>query len=96
MGILRLVLGWLLDLLFWAFIGRFILDLVISINRSYRPRGLLLVISELVFSVTDPALKFLRRFIKPIRVGSVQFDLAWTVAVLLIGFLQSLVAAYVY
>lgn len=91
MRILALVLYWGLSVYFWAFLGRFVLDLLRSVNPSFRPKGLVLVLAEIVMTLTDVPLRFLRRFIKPIRFGQIQFDFAWTVGLFLISVLQSLV-----
>ena len=81
--------------LYWlTFIGRLILDLVQAFSRSWRPTGFILVITEFVFTITDPPLKFLRRFIKPIRLGNFSFDLAFLIVLvalnILIGVVQGL------
>lgn len=81
--------------LYWlTFIARLILDLVQAFSRSWRPTGFILVITEFVFTITDPPLKFLRRFIKPIRVGNFSFDLAFLIVLvalnILIGVVQGL------
>ena len=81
--------------LYWlTFIARLILDLVQAFSRSWRPTGFILVITEFVFTITDPPLKFLRRFIKPIRLGNFSFDLAFLIVLvalnILIGVVQGL------
>jgi len=52
------------------------------------------VISEFVFTITDPPLRALRRVIKPIRVGNFSFDLAFLIVLIvlniLIGVVQNL------
>ena len=45
--------------------------------------GFLLLIAEAVYTLTDPPLRLLRRVIPPVRLGQVQFDLAFLI--LLIG-----------
>lgn len=71
----------------WLFlltlIARVVIDLLQIFARDFRPSGLVLVLFEVVFTVTDPPLKALRRFIPPIRIGAVAFDLA--ILVLFIG-----------
>ena len=81
--------------LYWlTFIARLILDLVQAFSRSWRPTGFILVISEFVFTITDPPLRLLRRFIKPIRLGNFSFDLAFLIVLvalnILIGVVQGL------
>ncbi len=70
--------------LYWlVMIGRLVLDLVQAFARSWRPTGVLLLLAEAVYTITDPPLRALRRVIPPIRIGTVQFDLAFLI--LLIG-----------
>lgn len=79
MAVIALILYWALVAYFYVLVGRFIIDLIRSLNPVWRPRGLVLVLAEIAFTITEPPLKFLRRFIKPIRFGVLSFDLAWTV-----------------
>ena len=55
---------------------RFIVDWVQVFARSWTPRGILLVVLELVYSVTDPPIKALRRVIPPLRIGNFALDLS--------------------
>ncbi|GLW63165.1 YggT family protein [Actinomadura rubrobrunea] len=68
-------------------IGRLILEVLQSFARSWRPTGLVLVIAETTYTVTDPPLKLLRRFIPPIRLGNVALDLSFTVLILAVWLL---------
>lgn len=95
MGMLALVGYWALQIYFYSLIGRLILDLLISFRPGFRPRGLFLPISEIIFTVTDPPLKFLRRFIKPVRFGAISLDFAWTLLVLAVILLRNLVLTLV-
>jgi YggT family protein len=56
-------------------IGRFIFELVQGFARDWRPRGAVLVIAELVYTITDPPLRAIRRLIPPIRLGGISLDL---------------------
>jgi YggT family protein len=95
MSMLALIAYWALQLYFYSLIGRLILDLLISLRPGFRPKSLLLPVSEIIFTVTDPPLKFLRRFIKPVRFGSISLDFAWTLLVLVVILLRNLVLGLV-
>ncbi|CAB4635944.1 unannotated protein [freshwater metagenome] len=95
MSMLALIAYWALQIYFYALIGRLILDLLISLRPGFRPKGLLLPVSEIIFTVTDPPLKFLRRFIKPVRFGAISLDFAWTLLVLVVILLRNLVLSLV-
>jgi YggT family protein len=90
MSMLALIAYWALQIYFYALIGRLILDLMISLRPGFRPKSLLLPVSEIIFTVTDPPLKFLRRFIKPVRFGAISLDFAWTLLVLVVILLRNL------
>ena len=65
----------------WAFFGllwvRFIVDWVMVFARSWRPHGAAAALLELTYSATDPPLRALRRFLPPLRLGSMAVDIAF-------------------
>ena len=73
------LLSLLVLVFFLCLIGRLILDWVQALSREWRPHGVVLVFAEGVYTVTDPPLKLLRRVLPPLRLGSVQLDLAFLV-----------------
>ena len=79
MQYLREVLTYLLTIYLVILIGRMIFGWVQVFARDWRPTGIMLVLAEAIFTVTDPPLKFLRRFIPPLRLGMVAMDLSFMV-----------------
>jgi YggT family protein len=77
--VLRVVLTYVLTIYLVILIGRMIFGWVQVFARDWRPTGILLVLAEAIFTVTDPPLKFLRRFIPPLRLGMVAMDLSFMV-----------------
>jgi YggT family protein len=77
MGTLGLVLYSVLQLFVIALIARLVLDYVQMFARNWTPKGIALVFAEFVFTVTEKPLAFVRRFVPPLRVGSVSIDLAF-------------------
>ncbi|RYP83332.1 YggT family protein [Nocardioides guangzhouensis] len=79
-------IGQVIHLILWLFIAllwvRFVFDWVQVFARSWSPRGPLLVLLEVVYSVTDPPIKALRRFIPPLRLGSVALDLSFLIVLI--------------
>ncbi|MBK6763621.1 MAG: YggT family protein [Micrococcales bacterium] len=57
--------------------------------RDWQPKGVVLIIAEIIYTLTDPPLRLLRRIIPPIRFGGIALDVAFLV--LFIG-LQILIA----
>jgi len=79
MGILKIVLIYLLSIYLVVLIGRMIIGWIQVFARSWRPTGVVLVVAETIFTLTDPPLKFLRRYIPPLRIGTVAMDLSYMV-----------------
>ncbi|UMG92110.1 YggT family protein [Nocardioides sp. TF02-7] len=81
------IVGQVIEYVLWVFIGllwvRFIVDWVQVFARSWQPRGLVLVLLEVVYSVTDPPIKALRRVVPPLRLGSIALDLSFIIVMIL-------------
>jgi len=92
-GIIREILVIALTLYLILLIGRMIFETVQAFARSWRPTGVMLVLAEAIYTVTDPPLKFLRRFIPPLRLGTVAFDLSFTVLFIVVLVLIQVVSA---
>ena len=91
MQYLREVLTYVLTIYLVVLIGRMIFGWVQVFARDWRPTGILLVLAEAIFTVTDPPLKFLRRFIPPLRLGMVAMDLSFMVLFIVILILLEVV-----
>ena len=87
------IVYFLLLLYFFALWARFVLDLAKSFARQWRPRGVVLVLSEFVFSITDPPIKLVRRALPPLRLGGIALDFAWSAVMLGVIILMAVVAA---
>jgi len=79
MQILKDVLYYVLAIYLVVLIGRMIFGWIQVFAREWRPSGVVLVLAETVFTLTDPPLKFLRRYIPPLRIGTVAMDLSYMV-----------------
>jgi len=90
-SILLQVVYLLLFVFLYILFARFVLGLVMSIGRRWRPGRGSAAAMELVWSVTDPPLKALRRVIPPLRLGTVSFDLASLVLLVIVFVLMSFV-----
>lgn len=75
---------------------RLVFEYIPMFNRSWRPRGFLLVVAEIVYTVTDPPIKLLRRFIPPLRLGVVAIDLAFPLTMLACFVLMSFARALMF
>ena len=79
MQLLKVVLTYVLSIYLVILIGRMIIGWIQVFARSWRPTGVVLVLAEGIFTATDPPLKFLRRYIPPLRLGTVAMDLSYMV-----------------
>jgi YggT family protein len=52
------------------------------------------VVAEGIFTATDPPLKFLRRFIRPLRIGMVAMDLSFMVLFIVVLILLEVVVPH--
>ena len=87
---LLMILGYALNAFRIALLIRIVADIVKSLNPRWRPKGALLVFLELVFTVTDPLLNFIRKFVRPSRMGAVGIDFTPGLALLAVFFAQFL------
>ena len=59
--------------------GRVIFDWVQVFSRDFRPKGVVLVLAELFYTLTDPPVKFLRRYIPPLTIGQLRIDVGFLI-----------------
>ena len=80
-------IGQILYILLFLFIAllwvRFVVDWVQVFARQWQPRGPVLVVLEIVYSITDPPIKAFRKVFKPVRIGGIALDLSFLVVMLL-------------
>ena len=81
----------LLDLFKYALFIRLIVDYVRMFARNWRPNTLLIALFEMIYSITDPPMKFVGRFVPPLRLGGVSLDLSFIVLLIAIGLAKSIV-----
>jgi len=93
MGIGSLLAG-VLQLFLFALLGRLILDYVRMFARNWRPSGVTLYLVEAIYAITDQPMRFVGRFIPPLRLGAVSLDLSFIVLFfavqLLLGFVRGI------
>ena len=90
-GIVELVLTLYILVLF----ARLILDYIPMFNREWRPKGFGLVAAEAVYTLTDPPIRFFRRIIPPLRIGSLSLDFGFTLTLLIVLILMNVVGLFI-
>lgn len=75
------IIGSIIDWVLWVFLlvlfARMILSWVPVLVRDWEPRGPLLVVAEVIYSITDPPLRVFRKVLPPVRIGTMMLDLAF-------------------
>ena len=92
MGEVGQILATILFVYQLVFFARIVLDLLQIFARSWQPRGPVLVIAEGIYSLTDPPLRLLRRFIPPVRLGGVALDFSFLLLLIVLQILISLLS----
>ena len=80
------ILGFTLFVFWLLLIARVVVEFIRSFSRDWHPKGLTVVILEVIMTVTDPPVRLLRRLIPQLTIGAVRFDLSIMV-LLLVAFI---------
>ena len=59
----------LINLYMMVLFARVILEWIPFFVRGWRPRGILLVVANALYALTDPPVRWIGRFIPPVRIG---------------------------
>lgn len=84
------ILSSLLNLYVLILLIRVVLDWIQLFARSWRPTGVVLVLANVVYGLTDPPLRQIRRFMPLVRLGAVGIDLSFLVLWFGIAIIQRL------
>ena len=83
MALLFEVVGFALFLFWLLLIARIVVEFIRSFSRDWHPRGVTVVILEVIMTATDPPVNLLRRIIPQLTIGSVRIDFSIMVLLLL-------------
>jgi YggT family protein len=90
------LLGSIIDTILFIFLAlmliRLVVDWVQIFARSWTPTGPVLFVLEIVYTITDPPILFVRRFVPPLRIGSVALDTSFLIVLVVVYLLRILVA----
>ena len=84
------VIQLILQLFLLLLLTRFVVDWVQVFARSWTPKGVVLVVLEVVYSVTDPPILFIRRFVPPLRLGAIALDTSFIIVLVSVYLLLQL------
>jgi YggT family protein len=92
--IAAIIATYVLYVLVGLLLVRLVIDYVMIFARNFRPTGIVAALLEIAYSVTDPPLRLLRRFIPPLRLGNVSVDLSFIVLFIAAWVLIDVIAPY--
>jgi len=89
-NLLLFLLSLLLTLYWLVLLGRIVFDFIISLNGG---RGLsgMAILYGILYDLTEPVLRPIRRLLPPLRVGAVALDLSPFIVFVLIALLKQVV-----
>ncbi|MGB3696163.1 MAG: YggT family protein [Gordonia sp. (in: high G+C Gram-positive bacteria)] len=89
---------WILYFVLFCYVllmlGRFVVEMVQSFARRWHPSGPAVVVIEVVFTVTDPPVKLLRRLIPPLPLGPVRLDLSLLIVLIVLSIAMRVVLGF--
>ena len=96
MQLIATVLFTLLTIFFWLLIVRLVVGWIQVFARDWTPSGPVLVVLEIVYSITDPPIQAVRRIIPPLRLGGIALDMGLLVVFIVVYILQRILAPIAY
>lgn len=88
MPVIGMVIHYILLAYSLSLMARMVLSWVGVFNRDWRPKGVVLVIAEFIYTITDPPLRALGKIFKPVTIGNVGLDVSFLVLVLAVAILM--------
>lgn len=85
------VVGYVLFIYILLILARVVLEMTRQFARSWRPAGAAAIGFELVYSLTDPPIKLLRRLVPPLQLGTVSLDLSVIILLIVLVVLRQVV-----
>ena len=84
----------ILQLFLFCLFLRLVLDYVRMAKPDWRPRGVLLIAADFIYAITDKPLNFVRRFVKPLRIGGISIDLSFLILFIVISRIAPLLRGF--
>ena len=81
-------IGFVLLVFYLLIIARLVVETTRSFARSWRPVGAAAIGLEVVYVITDPPMKALRRIIPPLRLGGISLDMSVLVLLIIVWILK--------
>ncbi|OFR64212.1 YggT family protein [Corynebacterium sp. HMSC078H07] len=76
----------------WILLARIVIEMIQSFSRQFNPPRWFMMVAEVLFVLTDPPVKALRKIIPPLQLGGIALDVSVIVLFLLLAILSRLIA----
>ena len=85
------IIDWLIEAYITVLFVRMILDWVMVLAPRWHPSGIVASLVCIVYQLTEPPLRWLRRYVKPIPMGPIYFDTSFLVLYFVLIILRVLI-----
>ena len=86
----------LVQLFTYLLLARIVIEMIQSFSRSWQPGRAFSVVGKIIFTITDPPVKLLRRVIPPMPMGGVQLDVSVLVLFFILMILRAVLAGFAF
>lgn len=80
----------------WILIGRILVEMIVSFSRNFQAPQFMVIIFEVLFKLTDPPVRLLRRWIPPLKLGNVALDVSILGLFFALSFIRILLSIALY
>lgn len=89
--IIRSILNWIIGAYITVLFIRMILDWVSILAPRWYPTGVVASLIDVVYRITEPPLRWLRKYIPPVRMGAIALDVSFIVLYFALIILQIII-----
>lgn len=75
----------------WILLARIVIEMIESFSRQFNPPRWFMMVAEVLFMLTDPPVKALRKVIPPLRLGGIALDVSIIVLFLALSILSQVI-----
>lgn len=91
MVLIGLILYWAIGCYLLILLARAFLSFLPLFRPNWQPNGIAVVMLELIYTVTDPPLKFLGKYLPPLRLGGFYLDVSFILFYFVLIWLQRII-----
>ncbi|AIC91651.1 YggT family protein [Bifidobacterium coryneforme] len=89
--LLRYLINVLIDAYLFVLFIRMIVDWAMILMPRWYPRGVVSSLIRVIYALTEPPLRWLRRYIPPLPMGRIQLDVSFMVLYFILIVIQILI-----